>query len=179
MKLIVGLGNPGAKYEKTRHNLGFMVVDALSDGKWKKTQKLQSDTSRKAGAILAKPQIFMNKSGLVVSRLIHYYRLELSELIVIHDDLDLPFGKVRIQLGGYSAGHKGVESIVEVFGSQDFIRARIGIGRPEEKINVEDYVLEEFSRKEQKQLPQIIRNSTQAISAILEVGLEEAQNKFN
>lgn len=179
MKLLAGLGNPGNKYDKTRHNIGFMVIDALADEKWQGNKNLQSSVAHRAHTVLIKPQTFMNKSGLAVSAAAHFYQVDLADLIVIHDDLDLPFGKLRIQKGGYSAGHKGIESITTTLGSQDFIRLRIGVGRPNENEEIEDFVLSPFSKEEFKKLSGVVALAVRAVNSILEDGLERAQSQFN
>lgn len=173
MKLIVGLGNPGEKYEYTRHNAGFLMIQAFvasltGDGVvWLDETKFKSHVFRLKGdgglhpgqgdtrpkvtpeAIFAKPQTFMNESGEAVSKLRDFYKVELSDILVIHDDVDLEFGDVRVKKGGGSAGHHGIESIVEKLGSVEFVRLRVGVGRPEDKrFDIEDYVLQRFSEEE-------------------------------
>ena len=199
MKLIVGLGNPGGKYAKTRHNVGFMVVDELAkkmtNGQWLMVNKLQSliiNHSREAGSrfagqssiILAKPQTMMNASGFAVSKLLTMNHLPLFSLWIIHDDLDLPLGKIKIRFGGGTAGHHGLESIVKQLGTTDFVRFRLGIGHPgvadeDKHREVERYVLEEFSGKEKVEAKKMIGKATEALKLALEEGIEAAMNKFN
>jgi PTH1 family peptidyl-tRNA hydrolase len=151
MKLIVGLGNPGKEYSRNRHNAGFIIVDEIASKNslpWENSSKFDADVDISKDFILAKPQTFMNKSGEAVSKILNFYKIDLKDLYVIHDDVDLPFGEVKKQLGAGSAGHKGVESIIEKVGTQDFWRIRIGIGRPSDNTPVEDWVLRDFNSEE-------------------------------
>jgi PTH1 family peptidyl-tRNA hydrolase len=167
MILIVGLGNPGKKYEKTRHNVGFRVIDELR-------------FLNKKEVALAKPKTFMNLSGRAVKSLIAKYRLLASNLWVIHDDIDLPLGKIRISKGRGAAGHKGVESIIKAINSKNFIRLRIGIQPKEFKPkNVEKFVLRKFNKDEEKIIKEVIKKSVEAIEIFLKEGLEKAMSKFN
>lgn len=182
MKLVVGLGNPGKKYELTRHNLGFMVVDELVAGSkyqvlWEENIKLKSQVVKTDDLIFAKPSTYMNNSGLAVKLLTTYYKIPTSDLMVIHDDLDFPFGKIRISWGARGAGHLGVESVIKSLGTQEFARLRIGIGHPsfakatEGKsfvIKPEDYVTMEFGEEEQESLGQTIRKAVEAVQAYLD-----------
>jgi len=152
MILIVGLGNPGKKYEKTRHNVGFRVVDAL-----KKSLDFARDK-----LILLKPQTFMNQSGKAVKSLMAYYKLPLANLWIIHDDIDLPLGAIRVSQNVGSAGHKGVESIIKALGTKDFLRFRIGIGH-EQKEDAENFVLKKFTKKEEKILERVIKEAIEII----------------
>ena len=196
MKLIVGLGNPGKKYEKTRHNLGFMVADELIQNL---NLKFRIETKFKAEVlemeyggekiILAKPLTFMNNSGQAVSLISKYFNIQTSDIWVIHDDVDFPLGVIKIKFGGASAGHHGVESIIESIGTEEFWRFRMGIGRPE-KIsnfkfqisndkNVEDYVLEEFRSEERELIQEVIKRGVEAIKTGLDEGMDVAMNKYN
>ena len=154
MFLIVGLGNPGEKYENTRHNIGFRIIDELESLGLEKV-------------ILAKPKTFMNESGKTVKLLVTRYKLPVTNLFVIHDDIDLPLGKIRISKGSGSAGHKGVQSIIDALGTKNFTRIRIGIcpeaGKPE---SVEKFVLQKFTKSEQKILEQVILTVIQEIEKI-------------
>lgn len=191
MKLIVGLGNPGEKYAKVRHNLGFAVVEAFRHkggwGDWGNEGKFKSEIIKTAELILAKPLTFMNKSGLAVSLLTTYYKLPSTNLIVIHDDLDLPLGKIKVRLGGAAAGHHGVESIISTLGTDKFIRVRLGIGNlktqssEHKKVHVsaERFVLEPFMHSEKSQVKHMIKQALKALEILLEKGLTEAQNQFN
>ena len=162
MFLVVGLGNPGEKYEKTRHNAGFMILDALE--------------SKPKDVVFLKPQTFMNNSGKATKE---QYR-DGNQLIVIHDDIDLPIGRVKISKNSGSAGHKGVESIIKAVGTQDFTRIRIGIqpekGKPDD---VENFVLKEFTKKELPLVKEAIKNSLTALDAILQGNIEKAMNEYN
>ena len=167
IKLIIGLGNLGKKYERTRHNVGFMLVDALAKkigaDSWKHDNRFNADiaTGQVDGhkTIFAKHATFMNKSGEAVSKVLSYYKLELTDLIVVNDDVDFSFGEVKKQIGSGSAGHNGVESLIEHLGSKDFCRYRIGVGRPENlNILIEDWVLMDFTDSEIEKLTDIASN---------------------
>lgn len=195
MKLIVGLGNPGEKYAGVRHNLGFMVVEklgqAFNNEQWTFNRKLKSEIVKcqisNVNCILAKPQTYMNNSGLAVRQLADYYQPPTADLIVIHDDLDLPLGKIKIRLGGAAAGHHGVESIIAALGTDQFTRVRLGIGnlrtlsgehKSQSKLT-EKFVLESFIHSEKPQVKHMIKQAIKALDLILEKGLEVAQNQFN
>lgn len=161
--LIVGLGNPGPEYAKNRHNIGFMTLDKLADSQdvsfvTKKELRALVAVSHVDGrqVVLAKPQTFMNLSGEAVQALINFYNVNISDVTVVHDELDLPFGKVQRKLGGGSAGNNGLKSIIQHIG-EDFARIRIGIGpKTPEQMDTADFVLQDFSKTEQKKLPKII-----------------------
>ncbi len=170
MKLIIGLGNPGIKYKKTRHNLGFRVIGELAE---KFQSAFNAEISEKRiknqKIILAKPQTFMNNSGMAVKSIIDYYKIPVKDVIVIHDDIDLPLEEIKIQQGRGSAGHKGVQSVIDYLNSKDFIRMRIGI-RPDnedEIINTEKFVLQKFTSEEEKIIQKIIKKATDLITAAL------------
>jgi PTH1 family peptidyl-tRNA hydrolase len=154
MILIVGLGNPGRKYTKTRHNIGSRIIDAL--------KKEISDEK----VILFKPDTFMNNSGKAVREEINYYKIPVENLIVIHDDIDLSFGIIRVSKNVSSAGHKGVQSIIDELGTQDFTRVRIGI-KPDYKVDTEKFVLEKFPKQEEKQLKEIIKKAVSELKQLL------------
>jgi PTH1 family peptidyl-tRNA hydrolase len=194
MKVIVGLGNPGKKFKKTRHNLGFMVVESLKSkfknfSNWKKSRKFLSEISEGKidgeRVILAKPQTFMNNSGKAVKSLIRNFLLnkamaELSRhLFVIHDDIDIPIGKFKISIGRGPAGHKGVQSIIDEIGTKNFVRFRIGIGKEEVGIRKKEFVLEKFSKKEEKVLKEVIKKTVEAIEIAIAEGLGKAMSEFN
>jgi len=192
MFLIVGLGNPGKKYEKTRHNIGFMIADEIvanfqfSTFNFQSIFNAQISKGEIAGKriILAKPQTFMNNSGVVVKKLIRNLKLEIRNLIVIHDDLDLPLGKIRISKGRSSAGHKGVESIIKELGTKNFIRFRIGIHSADNIFltavkKMSKFVLQKFSKDEEKVIKGVIKKTIEAIEFSLKQNLEKAMNKFN
>jgi len=182
--LVIGLGNPGKRYESTRHNVGFMVVEKLAD-RWKIELKHNSFNAiwGKGGVdgksvLLAKPQTFMNLSGTAARRLQSFFKTDISHLIVIHDDLDLPFGSIRMKAGGGTAGHKGLASIESDLGSSDFIRVRLGIGKPVDKSRIEGYVLEPFRKEDQVVLQQVIERAADASAEIVLNGLQKAIGKY-
>ena len=182
MKLVVGLGNPGEKYASVRHNLGFDVVDEFRRkgdwGNWGYEGKFKSEIVKKDETVLARPQTYMNNSGLAVRQLVDYYKISVEDVIVIHDELDLPLGKIKVRLGGAAAGHHGVESIIEVLKNDKFIRVRLGIGNL--KIHSpEKFVLEPFLSNEKSQVKHMTRQALKAIDELLEKGLEYTQNQFN
>ncbi len=182
--LIVGLGNPGSRYAKTRHNVGFMCVNRLArrwDLGFRSSSRDRSDVARGAvdGAevILAQPQTFMNESGQSVSLLCRHHGLEASQLILIYDDLDLPFGTLRIRSAGGAGGHRGVQSIIDHLGTNAIPRIRVGIGRGSG--NPVDYVLHNFAPEEQAKLPEICEAVSDIVEFILDRGVEAAMNHFN
>ena len=192
MILIVGLGNPGKKFEKTRHNLGKETLDFIynkwqrnhSFSDWKESKKLESEISsgeiKKEEILLAKPLNFMNLSGKSVRKIISYYKKSAKNLIIIHDDLDLPLGKIKIAKNRGSAGHKGVQSIITELKSKNFIRLRIGIRPGNQKIkNPEKFVLQKFNKKEGEIIKKIIDIALKALETTINEGLEKAMNKFN
>lgn len=185
MYIIVGLGNPGRRYERTRHNVGFMVLEELAsrckvDLKQKSFNALWNK-GKIAGksVILAMPQTYMNLSGNAVSRLLAYFKGDVNRLIVVHDDLDLPFGRVRIKTGGGNAGHKGLVSISDSLGCADFVRIRLGIGKPADKTLTEGYVLEPFSKEEASVLPNIVQLAADAATEIVISDVKTAMIKYH
>ncbi len=182
-KLIVGLGNPGSKYQWTRHNAGFMVLDRFSaDAGIPVTRKIFSGlygegTSHGERLLLLKPQTFMNLSGRSVAAALHYHKVPLQELIVIHDDLDIPFGRVKLKGEGGHAGHNGLRSLVQELGSGSFARVRIGIGRPLQ-IDAADYVLSNFSADEMKNLPLIVDGAASLLNHLIEDGLRKTMSLY-
>jgi len=190
MFLIVGLGNPGEKYQNTRHNLGFMVVDEaarkflpLKETKWEEDKQANALVLRvPPNILLVKPLTFMNASGKAVNCLIANYQIaDLNNLWVVHDDVDLPLGKIKIRIGGGAAGHHGVESIIRELGTEEFVRFRLGIGHPGRGADalVEKYVLREFDVNEKTEVKQLTKKAVEAIMVALEKGLERAMNEFN
>jgi PTH1 family peptidyl-tRNA hydrolase len=183
--LIVGLGNPGREYRATRHNIGFMVVDQFAskiDCKLIKVQNRAIIGIGKVGkqkVILAKPQTFMNLSGQAVAGLKHFYKVEDRCLIVAHDDADLEFGQIRMRPGGGSAGQKGVASIIEKLGTQEFSRLRMGIGRPPGQMDAAAFVLQPFSKSDQEFLAEFLNRGADALQTYILDGLETAMNRFN
>lgn len=183
MKLIVGLGNPGAEYEQTRHNVGFMVLDVilsqLKASRLKQNHKAALWCARVEGeeVLLAKPLTYMNLSGEAVSRLVKAHNLSVDDLLVIVDDMDLPTGRVRVRAKGSSGGHRGLKSIIEHLGRDDFARIRVGIGRPE--YEVVDYVLGRFTRQEWELVePALDKAASAAVTWILH-GIDKAMSTYN
>jgi len=186
MYVIVGLGNPGNRYRYTRHNIGFMVLEKLArdfeiDLKQKSFDALWGKGKiNGADVLLAMPQTYMNLSGTAVRQLVAFFKADINNLIVFHDDLDLTFGNIRLKKGGGNAGHKGLASITENLGSSDFIRVRLGIGRPSDKSRIEGYVLEPFNSDEELSLlPEIIQTAAEAGTEIVLSGLEKATAKYH
>ena len=197
MKVIIGLGNPGEKYEKTRHNIGFMAVETLlrdfesaRDTVWTESEKFKSKVAEFSWqpmhgdaekVILAKPNTYMNDSGLAVKLLVAYYKVAPADVWVVHDDVDFPIGSMKIRLGGASAGHRGIMSIIEAIGTDKFYRFRLGIGRPgeSEHSGVSHYVLDGFSHEDHSKIRELLKRTSKAIRMGLEEGLERAMNKFN
>ncbi len=185
MYLIFGLGNPGNRYRLTRHNSGFMVLEKLAaaleiDLKQKSFNALWGK-GKIAGknVLLAMPQTYMNLSGNAVRELLAFFKADINNLIVVHDDLDLPFGTIRLKTGGGNAGHKGLESIVENLGSSDFMRVRIGIGKPADKARIESYVLERFEPKEEAVLKPIIQSAADAATEVMLSDMQTAMVKYH
>jgi len=182
--LVAGLGNPGQQYSTTRHNFGFMVVRALAEahGAALNGKKFNSLFGRcridNSDVLLVQPLTFMNLSGNAVGRWVKHLGDRMSGCIVIHDDLDLPFGRIRIRLRGSYGGHRGVRSIMETLGNDDFIRVKMGIGRPAE-VPAELYVLRPFSVEERRRLKSIIHTACLAVETIIGEGAEAAMNGFN
>ncbi len=183
--LIAGLGNPGLKYRLTRHNLGFLAIDYISE-KWgiglsqKSHQAIWGQGQLgKAPVILLKPQTFMNRSGLSIKSLMTFLGIDLCYLIVIHDDMDLPPGRIRIRDHGGSGGHKGIISVIEHLNTEKFLRIRIGIGRPDPGINPVDYVLDKCSLSEMEELSPVIEKMDKIIETIIIDGPSTAKNIFN
>jgi PTH1 family peptidyl-tRNA hydrolase len=182
--LIIGLGNPGKRYELTRHNIGFMVLEKLAarleiELKQKSFNALWGKgTVAGENVLLAKPQTFMNLSGTAVRQLQSFFKTDISNLIVIHDDLDLPFGSVRLKAGGGTAGHKGLASIESNLGTSEFTRVRLGIGKPVDKSRIEGYVLEHFRKEEQIALPELLQWAAGASAEIVLNGLQKAIGKY-
>ena len=182
--LIIGLGNPGKRYESTRHNIGFMALDALAaqleiELKQKSFNALWGKgTIAGNNVLLAEPQTFMNLSGTAVRQLQSFFKTDISNLIVIHDDLDLPFGAVRLKTGGGTAGHKGLASIESNLGTSEFARVRLGIGKPVDKSRIESYVLEPFQKEEKIVLPELIQWAADASAEIVLNGLQKAISKY-
>lgn len=187
MKLVVGLGNPGADYAQTRHNVGFRCVSHFAGFQGIRIDRLQCRARMGVGdidddkVVVAKPRTFMNASGESVQLLVKKFEVPLHDLLIVHDDIDLPLGKIRLRQGGGSGGHRGMESIIACLGSQDFPRIRIGIGRPkgEEEEEIVAYVLGAFSAQESAIIDEIVPKVAEAIRCLLKEGIVEAMNKYN
>ncbi len=201
MKLIVGLGNPGDQYHGTRHNLGFTVIDALAhkleltDQHWDNSDRFQSMVAKlKHGEhdiVLAKPQTYMNNSGMGVQSLLQFYKVSPEDLVVIYDDIDVKLGQIKIRQGGGAAGHHGVESIMEKIGTDNFVRVRLGIA-PEQRsglaklaehdmnsFSVDKFVIAAFDAHEKSKVKSMIKHAVNAVDILVEEGLLKAQNQFN
>jgi len=199
MILIVGLGNPGKQYEKTRHNLGFMVLEQflkdfepVKDTLWQDNKKFKSDVAEltwqpKHGeaerVILLKPKTFMNNSGMAVKIVSDFYKIRPDQIWVLHDDVDLRLGVLRIRSGGGSGGHRGIESLLQVFPKGDFWRVRCGIGRPllepADVKKIDDYVLGNFNHEDHAKIRELLSRASKALQMGLEEGLPASMNKFN
>ena len=184
-RLIVGLGNPGEAYCLTRHNIGFMIVDALARRHNILVNKRRFEAVfglgflEKRSVILAKPMTFMNLSGQAVRNLVHFFNLDRKDLLVIHDDIDLVFGKIKIKQRGGDGGHKGLKSLIEALGSDAFARIRIGIGRPGTKQEVKGYVLNRFDAQQEEVVRKVITMAQDAVETILLKGLTQGMNSFS
>ena len=185
VKLIVGLGNPGKKYEQARHNVGFLVVDRLAAKNSvavakRKHESLIGEWDRDGEKVLlVKPQTYMNRSGQALRSLLRYLPVEAGDLVLIHDDLDLPFGRIRIRQRGGTGGHRGMVSVLEALGEGAFFRLRVGIGRPPAGVDPTDFVLERFSSEERARLDEIISRASDAVECLLHEGARRAMEKFN
>jgi PTH1 family peptidyl-tRNA hydrolase len=181
--LVVGLGNPGPVYAKTRHNVGFMVADLLagrmgSAFKVHKKSGAEVTTGRLGdrSVVLAKPRTYMNESGRQVGPLAKFYSIAPADIVVIHDELDIDFGRIRLKLGGGEGGHNGLRSVASALGTKDFQRVRVGVGRPPGRQDAAVFVLDPFNAVERKEVPTICEQAADATELLLKVGLEPAQN---
>lgn len=202
MKLIVGLGNPGPKYESTKHNVGFMVIDhflkdsqSVKVSNWTKDEKLKSEififeyapkNGKTEKVILARPLTYMNNSGMAVGLISRFYKISSADVWIVHDEIDLPLGMMKIRFGGASAGHHGIESIMRAIETDKFWRFRMGIGMShshdemaKHKITGKEYVLRGFRRGEAAKARQMIKRGAKALATALEKGLQSSQNQFN
>ena len=183
--LVIGLGNPGPRYAATRHNAGFMVADLLAEriGARFKSHRANVDLieGRLAGApvVLAKPRSFMNESGAPVVNAARFFKIAPEQVMVVHDELDLPFGTLRLKRGGGDGGHNGLKSITSALGSKDYVRVRIGIGRPPGRQDPADYVLREFTSAERRDLPVEIDGAADAVEMALRDGLAATQLRYH
>jgi PTH1 family peptidyl-tRNA hydrolase len=185
MHLVVGLGNPGPEYRDNRHNLGFMVVDALGarargpSPRAKFGAELSEVTLAGARVLLCKPMEYMNVSGQAVARVAGFWKIPVADIVVVHDELDLPFGRIKLGTGGGHGGHNGIRSMLADLGDAGFARVRVGVGRPAAGRDPADYLLSDFSRAEAKDLPDVIATAADAVEAIVKDGAAAAMNKFN
>ena len=183
--LIIGLGNPGREYKDTRHNIGFMLIDQVAVRLNARGMKLQakaivtSALYEERKIILAKPQTYMNLSGQSVQGLLHFYKIPIENLLVAHDDLDIPFGTIRIRPGGGPGGQRGMASTIDHLGTKEFPRLRLGISRPPGRMDPKDYVLQMFSKDDMKLLPEVLDRAADAAMEFVMMGLNSAMNKFN
>ena len=183
--MIVGLGNPGPAYRHTRHNFGFLAVDELADELSIQVKRLKFKAMIGEGrfngnkVVLVKPMTFMNESGRAVAPLLRYFKLPLSNLLVIHDDLDLPLGTLRLRPSGGTSGQRGMASIITHLGTQEFPRMRLGIGRPPGQMDPVDYVLKNFLPSENELLAIILRTAVEASQNFINEGLTQTMNKYN
>lgn len=183
--LLIGLGNPGREYQNNRHNFGFMLIDRLAVRLGARGMKVQSKaivtttSYEDRRLILAKPQTYMNLSGQSAQGLLHFYKLPTEHMLIAHDDLDIPFGTIRMRPGGGPGGQKGVASTIERLGTKDFARLRLGIGRPPGRMDPSAYVLQDFSRDEMKILSELLDRAADATLEFVLNGLDKAMNKFN
>jgi len=198
MFLIIGLGNPNSKYQNTRHNVSFMVLDKvmrkllpIKKSKWQEIKRLKSLVVEGENFVLAKPQVAMNINGLAVAKLILNFKLQTSSLLVVHDDLDLPLGQIKIVQKRGSAGHRGVESVIASLGSDDFWRVRVGIGRPlarggrsidfkhesDSSKGIVDYVLSPFAQQEKQRAYRVVNKAAKLVVQAVEEGVERVEGK--
>jgi PTH1 family peptidyl-tRNA hydrolase len=183
--LIAGLGNPGRKYANNRHNIGFMLMDRLAEHLQVNFSRVESKalvTRSKFGEnrlILIKPQTFMNNSGRAVASLARYYKVPLENLLVAYDDLDLDLGTIRLRPQGGSGGHKGIASVIQELGTQNFSRLRLGIGRPPGRMEAADYVLRDFSSSEREIIAVVLELGVEAVLTFINQGIESAMNEYN
>jgi peptidyl-tRNA hydrolase, PTH1 family len=183
--LVVGLGNPGPTYRGNRHNVGFMVVDLLAarmGGRLSTNRKARAQVAEgRLGVrvVLAEPTSFMNDSGGPVAALSNFYKVPVESIVVVHDELDLPYGSLRLKRGGGDNGHNGLRSITRSLGSREYLRVRVGIGRPPGRMDPADYVLRDFSAAERKDLEFHVDRAADSVESLVEHGLESAQSRYN
>lgn len=185
MKIIAGLGNPGREYVKTKHNVGFMLADALADklgvSEWRSDFEALVATVNVAGEkiLLVKPMTYMNESGRAIASVINYYKLKPTDLIVVHDDMDIPVGKIRIRKKGSTGGHNGIKSLLQYLRDENFFRIRIGVGRPLAGCTVVNHVLSPFAETDSYKIRDTIDEVVSATICILEQGIDLAMNRYN
>jgi PTH1 family peptidyl-tRNA hydrolase len=179
--LVVGLGNPGAKYAGNRHNIGAVIIEELASdrGVNLKSHKSGCLVGEAGPMVLARPTSYMNESGRPVAGLLRFYKSEPANLLVVHDELDIPFGDVRVKFGGGVAGHNGLKSIAQSIGTKEFVRIRFGVSRPPGQRDAAGHVLSDFSKKEREDLPSLIDRAMDAVGTIVTDGVERAMNETN
>lgn len=186
--LVAGLGNPGPEYAGNRHNVGFMVADLLAGRIGARFGRARRASAELAEGFLApggpklvllKPQTYMNLSGGPVASLAQFYKIPLEQIVAVHDELDIPYGQVRLKLGGGEGGHNGLRSLTRSLGGKDYLRVRVGIGRPPGRQDPADYVLSNFSATERKELDFVVDRAADAVEALITKGLEWAQNAYH
>jgi PTH1 family peptidyl-tRNA hydrolase len=183
--LIAGLGNPGLEYRHTRHNFGFLVIEALAEEAKLPLKRVKFKAMIAEGrlenkpVVLAKPLTFMNDSGTSIISLMHFFKIDLNHLLIIHDDLDLPFGTIRLRADGGTSGQRGMASIIDKLGTQTFPRMRLGIGRPPGQMESADYVLQRFSKAEDEVLKIVLKFAVEAAQTFVRDGLVAAMNRYN
>ncbi len=185
MIIVAGLGNPGKGYSSSRHNVGFMVIDELAKGlsvslkkKGFRSHYAQASIEEKR-LLLLKPDTYMNRSGEALSDVIEFFKIPAKDLIVVYDEMDIPLGNIKVKIGGGSAGHRGIESIINSLGQSDFIRVRVGIGKPVQRSQGIDHVLSQFEKDEKKLVNRVVDRAKDAVLEIVLSGAENAMNKFN
>ena len=185
MKLVVGLGNPGRRYARTRHNLGFLLLDRIAEARGIRIGDDRCDSLvgrgewERESLVLAKPQTYMNNSGVAAAALLKRFQVRGADLVVAYDDLDLPFGRLRIRCGGSAGGHRGLASILQHVADRDFVRLRMGIGRPPAGVDPVEYVLRPFSAEERQSLEDVLSRAEEALEAIVLKGPVRAMEDFN
>ena len=188
MQIIVGLGNPGDSYKNTRHNLGFSVLDKMVTAEWSKEGKFKSEIYKLSSNLMfVKPQTHMNSSGAAVLLIANYFKVKPENIIVVHDDLDLKLGKIKVRLGGSAAGHHGVESVISALGTDKFLRVRLGMGNVQSLLgehkrtsfNAEKFVIDDFLPNEKSTVKRMIKQAVLAIELLIDEGLEAAQRQYN
>jgi len=188
--LVVGLGNPGKEYAGNRHNAGFLVADLLAertDARFSRHRKAVAEVAEgRLGVgveaprlVLAKPMTYMNLSGGPIAGLARFYKVPLGQIVAVHDELDIPYGQLRVKIGGGEGGHNGLRSMSRSLGGKDYVRVRFGIGRPPGRQDPADYVLSDFSAAERKELPFVVDRAADAVEVVLAKGVEAAQNQYH
>lgn len=177
--LVAGLGNPGARYARTRHNIGWLVLDALADEPFREEKRFEGRLSRTEGAWLLKPSTFMNLSGVAVRALADFYKIPPGRVLVVLDDAALPFGRLRLRASGSAGSHNGLESVLVHFATQNVPRLRVGIGGPPPPVSLHDHVLMPFTAAEEEELPAVTARAAEAVRSVLKNGLAVAMNEFN